>query len=106
MERFFANGVFHFVQGVDQQAQVLEYLPGKIIEDALILAVEEEVRKERFSLGFHRHRDVTNEAYQRIYGDTQIALLRHFQREKHYPRLKSINFNELKESPTGCSSTA
>ena len=77
--------------------QYLNYFYGITVEEALILAVEEEVRKERFSLGYHRHRDVTNEAYQRIYGDTQTALLRHFQREKHYPRLKSINFGELKE---------
>ncbi len=77
--------------------QYLNYFYGITAEEALILAVEEEVRKERFSLGYHRHKDITNEAYQRIYGTTQTVLLRHFRRENRYPQLKSISLTELKE---------
>lgn len=78
--------------------QYLNYFYGVTVEEALILAVEEEVRKERRLAGFATEGDVsTNEAYRRVYGSTGAVLLRNFRIERSYPQLKSAGLTELKE---------
>ncbi len=77
--------------------QYLNYFYGITVEEALILAVQEEVRKERGALAYYREKDTANEAYQQIYGATKAVLLRRFRRDKSYPQLKSISLTELKE---------
>ena len=67
------------------------------MEEALVLAVQEEVRKERRTLGYNNEHNLANEVYQRIYGATRTTLLKRFRREKGYPQLKSISLTELKE---------
>ena len=75
--------------------QYLNYFYGITVEKALILAVEEEVHKER--LVYSKEREATNEAYRRIYGANKVVLLKRFRREKDYHQLKSITLTELKE---------
>ena len=77
--------------------QYLNYFYGITVEEALILAVQEEVRKERWVSGYCKEQDITNEAHRRIYGATKAILLRRFRRNKYYPQLKSISLTELKE---------
>ena len=83
--------------GSAKYQQYLNYFYGITVEEALILAVQEEVRKERRASGYNREHGVINEAYRRIYGATEAVLLKHFRREKAYPLLKSISLTELKE---------
>ena len=45
------------------------------MEEALLLAVEEEILKERRSWVLASKRNVTDEAYQRIYGTSQNELV-------------------------------
>ena len=77
--------------------QYLNYFYGITVEEALVLAVEEEVRKERWAAGHHRDKDNTNEAYRRIYGATKTIMLRHFRKDMGYPQLSSISLTETKE---------
>ena len=77
--------------------QYLNYFYGITVEEALALAVEEEVRKERWAAGYHREKDTTGEAYRRIYSSTKTVMLRRFRREKGYLQLNSISLTELKE---------
>ncbi|MCL0094285.1 hypothetical protein M1N58_00065 [Dehalococcoidales bacterium] len=77
--------------------QYLNYFYGITVEEALILAVQEEVRKEWLTSGYSNKGDITDEAYQRIYGETKAILLKRFRREKGYPQLRSISLTELKE---------
>ncbi|MFC1965505.1 hypothetical protein ACFLWI_00935 [Chloroflexota bacterium] len=77
--------------------QYLNYFYGITVEEALIMAVQGEVRKERRASGCGKEQDTTNEAYRRIYGVTRAILLRHFRREKNYPRLRSTSLTEIKE---------
>ncbi len=77
--------------------QYLNYFYGITVEEALISAVQEEVRKEKWASGLNKEKDTTNETYRRIYGATKAVLLRRFRRDKGYPQLKSINLTELKE---------
>ena len=75
----------------------LNYLYGVLVEEFLLLAVIEEIRKRKRSLGLIRDGEVTDEAYQRIYGATQREMLTRFRTEKGYPRCKSITAGEVKE---------
>ena len=78
--------------------QYLNYFYGITVEEALILVVQEEVRKERRTSGYNnKEHGVVGEVYRRIYGATRPVLLKRFRREKGYPYLKSISLTELKE---------
>jgi len=83
--------------GNSKYRQYLNYFYGITAEEALILAVQEEVRKEWRSLGLYREYNCTNEVYQRIYGATETELLKLFRQEKGYRHLRSISLTELKE---------
>jgi len=83
--------------GSSKYNQYLNYFYGVIVEEALILAVREEVRKERRISGYNKEHDYDNEVYRRIYAATKSVLLKHFRQEKGYPQLESINLTELKE---------
>ncbi|MBA7475003.1 hypothetical protein ES707_10366 [subsurface metagenome] len=77
--------------------QYLNCFYGVTVEDALILAVQDEVRKERRASGYSRENDVAAEAYQRVYEDSKTALLKQFRQEKSYPLRRSITLAEMKE---------
>lgn len=77
--------------------QYLNYFYGINVEEALVLAVQDEVRKERRVSGYMKDRDTTSEVYRRIYGLTRGILLWNFRQEKGYPQLRSISLPEQKE---------
>jgi hypothetical protein len=83
--------------GTSKYRQYLNYFYGITVEEALFLAVQDEVRKERRAAGFNSEHDVVNEVYRRLYGATKGVLLRRFRREKGYPTIKSISLSELTE---------
>lgn len=75
----------------------LNYLYGILVEEFLILAITEEIRKRKRVLGLNNDDGVADEAYQRIYSATQGELLKRFRKERHYPYLRSISLSELNE---------
>jgi len=83
--------------GSSKYRQHLNYFYGVTVETDLILAVQEEVRKERRTSGFNRESDFMDEVYRRIYGATQATLLKQFRKKKGYPQCMSISLTELKE---------
>lgn len=83
--------------GSAKYRQYLNYFYGIMVEEALILAVREEVRKEKRISGFNKELDIDDEVYQRIYGATKAVLLKQFRREKGYSQRRSISLTELKE---------
>jgi len=91
-------GRFKELIGGGKYHQYLNYFYGITVEEALVLAVQEEVRKERRASGYNnKEHGVVGEVYRRIYGATKPVLLKRFRREKGYPHLKSISLTELKE---------
>ena len=83
--------------GSSKYHQYLNYFYGITTEEALIRAVQDEIRKERHILVLNKEYEHDSEAYRRIYGATKAVLLKRFRREKGYPQLKSTNLTELKE---------
>jgi len=75
----------------------LNYFYGILVEEFLILAVTDEIRKRKRVLGSNNDNGVVDEVYQRIYGAPQSALLKQFRKERHYPQLRSISLSELNE---------
>ncbi|MGP8081121.1 MAG: hypothetical protein ACLPVI_11555 [Dehalococcoidales bacterium] len=88
---------FQKLIGVVKYRQYLNYFYGVTVEDALLLSVKDEVRKERHLAAIVKDEDTTAEAFQRIYGETQPVLLEQFRKEKHHRRLRSISLSELKQ---------
>ena len=83
--------------GGGKYQQHLNYFYGVTVEEALLRAVQDEIRKEKRISGYAREENLANEAYRRIYGSTKAILLKRFRRQKRYPRLKSASLDELKE---------
>lgn len=75
----------------------LNYTYGVLVEEALILAVVGEVRKERRSLGSNRDRGVLDEACRKIYGLDEQALLSEFVKAKRYYGRQKFSLSDLKE---------
>jgi hypothetical protein len=92
-----SKGEFSGLIGSVKYHQCLNYFYGVIVEEVLVLAVQEEIRKEWRTMGYADSRDTANEVYRRIYGATKATLLRRFRREKGYPQLRSIDLTGLKE---------
>jgi len=83
--------------GETKYAQYLSCFYGVTVEEALLLAVQEEIDKERRVRVFRTRSESTDETYQRIYGTTREDLLKLFRQEKRHKRLNSITLTELKE---------
>jgi len=104
------NLLFHGVPPLELQAgevgkligekkyrQYLNYFYGVTVEEALLLAVQEEIDKERRAGALRTKTDATDEAFRRIYNVERDALLTRFRQEKGYARTESITLGELKE---------
>lgn len=83
--------------GAGKYKQYLNYFYGVTVEQALILAVENEVRKERRASGLQESADITNEAFRRIYGSSRGVMLNRFRKEKGYCQRKATTLSELEE---------
>jgi hypothetical protein len=88
--------------GVLKYQQYLNYFYGITVEEALIQAVRDEVRKERHAYGYFveggaASADYDDEVYQRVYGAGRAELLRTFRDERGHPQQRLISLTELKE---------
>jgi hypothetical protein len=77
--------------------QYLNYFYGVTVEEALLLAVQEEIDKERRAGAFRTKTDSTDEACRRIYNADRETLLARFRQEKGYPQSATATLTELKE---------
>ena len=67
--------------GVTKYRSYLNYWYGVTVEQALQVAVQQEVRKERYSLGTRSRRGLTDAVFGKIYGRTRTELLAEFRAE-------------------------
>ena len=89
---------FRYLIGDAKYKAYLNYLYGILLEQFLILAVTEEIRKSKRVLGLvNNDRNAVDEAYQRVYDATQAELLKTFRKERRYPQSRSISLSELNE---------
>jgi hypothetical protein len=88
---------FKRLMGESKYKAYLNYLYGVLVEEVLLQAATEEIRKTKRVSGLTGDAGVVNEAYQQIYGASEADLLDRFRREKHLPRCKSLNLGQAKE---------
>ncbi len=83
--------------GDRKYGEYLNYFYGVTVEEALLLAVQEEIDKERRVFGYRVKHESPDEAYRRIYSADRTVMLKRFRQEKGYSQLKSTSITELKE---------
>jgi hypothetical protein len=88
---------FRKLIGASKYQAYLNYLYGVLVEESLIGAVADEVRKERRSNGVGDDSGVEDTAFRRVYGAPRDELLETFRRETGNPRLKSTTLSEIKQ---------
>jgi len=77
--------------------QHLNFFYGVTAEEALLQAIEEEVRKEEGGLNLHNEVQIIDETYRRIYDVQQRVLLHQFRKEKGYTSSGSTTLEQMKE---------
>ena len=82
--------------GAAKHTAHLNYLYGVTVEEALQLAVEEELHKERFAQCGTRFQPADEEVCRRIYGKEQKELLERFREERGLPPSDSIAYSDFK----------
>ena len=75
----------------------LNYFYGITVEETLLLAVEEETRKEQRARALTENNHLSKEVYERVYGAPMAELLTKFRKEKGYPKRNSMDLGDLKE---------
>lgn len=85
------------LMGPEKYRAHLNHFYGVVVEEALLLAVEEEIHKEHTSKGMMETDDVVDAAYRRLYRDDQVPLLELFRAELGRPPSESVSLTELKE---------
>ncbi len=88
--------MFKKLIGSSKYRAYLNYLYGVLVEDALVLAVVDEIRKEKRVAGWESG-NTFDKAYKRIYGQSQQQLLDNFRKDKKYTRRKNMSLAMLKE---------
>ena len=94
---FITENRFKELLGGPKHRAYLNYWYGVVVEEALLLAVENEVRKERHCQGLVDQEEVDDQVYQRIYGAGPEALLKEFWREKGVRPRRSVTLTQHKE---------
>ena len=88
---------FQQLIGYSKHRAFLNYWYGVVVEEALQLAVEDEVRKQQRSRSRPDSEDMVEEAFLRLYEDTRANLADEFIKGKGDARRKSLTLSEMKE---------
>ena len=88
---------FRRLIGATKHRAYLNFFYGVVVEEALMGVVEEEVRKERRSVGLLEESGLLDEVCLRIYDAPHSALLARFRLERGYPEEPVMGLEELKE---------
>jgi hypothetical protein len=83
--------------GEKKYGQYLNYFYGITVEEALLLAVQEEIDKERWVQALRSKSQSSDESYYRIYDAERDTLLKQFRQEKGRAQRNSITLDEMKE---------
>ena len=88
---------FQALIGTPKYQAYLNYLYGVVVEEALQLAIEEEVAKEHQAHVWSAASLDGGGVFPRIYGRSQAELLREFQKERGLAPKDALGLDELKE---------
>ncbi len=90
------------LMGEAKYHKYLNFFYGITVEEALIQAIREEVRKERRSNFWTNNTAEEEEVFSRVYDEPYSTLLKQFRKEKHYHLLSNSNLTEVKQFTYWC----
>ena len=88
--------LFRELIGSTKYSAYLNYWYGVVVEEALQLVVEEEVRKRYRARGYPDSEDFLEEVFTHLYDATRTVLLAEFRRAVHIPPRRHLSLSELK----------
>ena len=88
---------FRDMLGTNKYRGYLNYWYGIVVEEALQLSVEEDVRKRQIARCYPDSEDLVEEAYNHLYDLTKTALLIEFRRHAGIPLRRALTLTDLKE---------
>ena len=88
---------FKDLLGASKYRGYLNYWYGVVVEEALQLAVEEEVRKRHLARCYADSEDLVEEAFNHLYNKTRAVLLEEFRIYAHIPKRRALSLSDLKE---------
>ena len=88
---------FRELLGSNKYPAYLNYWYGVVVEEALQLAVEEDVRKRHLARCYADSEDLVEEAFAHLYGDTRTNLLTEFRRLNHLGRDRKYSLSNMKQ---------
>ncbi|MCI0863374.1 MAG: hypothetical protein J4N69_03960 [Chloroflexi bacterium] len=83
--------------GPSKYRAYMNYHYGVVLEEALQLVSEEEVRKRHLSRSYSDTEELTEEAFNRLYQKPRSELLKCFQKETKKDRRRNLSLSDLKE---------
>ena len=91
------QGQFRDYLGPSKYRAYMNFRYGVVLEEALQLASEEEVRKRHMSRSYPDTEELTEEAFNRLYGKPRAELLKTFQTETKKDRRRNLTLSDLNE---------
>jgi len=88
--------VFRDRLGFTKYRAFLNYWYGVVVEEALQLAVEEEVRKTHLARCYSDNEELVEEAFTHLYGATRTTLLGEYRRHEKIPPRRHLSLSDLK----------
>ncbi len=83
--------------GPSKYRAYMNFRYGVVLEEALQLVTEEEVRKRHLARAYPDTEELTEEAFNRLYGMSRTELLKTFQKETKKDRRRSLTLSDLNE---------
>ena len=97
LPRSFTAEKFRILIGHSKHRAFLNYWYGVVIEEALQLKAEEELRKQHHARGFPDTDDLTEEVFAKLYEGSREDLFKEFLKETGKKRRASRSLSDLKE---------
>ena len=87
---------FREILGGSKYPAYLNFWYGVVVEEALQLAVEEDVRKRHLARCYADSEDLVEEAFTHLYGDTRAALIQEFRARHEIGRNQEYSLSDVK----------
>ena len=88
---------FRDMLGINKYRAYLNYWYGVVVEEALQLSVEEEVRKRHRARGYADTEELVEEAFVHLYSASRSELMEEFRGQFHLPRRRGLSLSVMKE---------
>ena len=89
--------LFRELMGASKYPAYLNFWYGVVVEEALQLSVEEDVRKRHIARCYADTEDLIEEVFVHLYGATRTSLIEEFRLEVRHPRSLPFSLSDMKE---------